>query len=102
MGFPVPVAPKVTLLGPIKARTLGDATATAHRRAYFVEFLAYLALHPSGVTADKLAEDSASAPDDAPRPEHHPEVARTEPSRQAIPPACATDPPGRRPGDLRP
>jgi LysM repeat protein len=54
---PVPVAPKVTLLGPVTVRTLGDATATAHRRPYYVEFLAYLALHPNGVTAEKLAED---------------------------------------------
>lgn len=54
---PVPVAPKVTLLGPVTVRTFGDATATAHRRPYYVEFLAYLVLHPNGVTAAKLAED---------------------------------------------
>lgn len=62
---PVPVAPKVTLLGPITVRTLGDATATAHRRPYYVEFLAYLALHPKGVTADKLAEDLCIRPQKA-------------------------------------
>jgi len=62
---PVPVAPKVTLLGPITVRTLGDATATAHRRPYYVEFLAYLALHPNGVTAEKLAEDLCIRPQKA-------------------------------------
>jgi len=53
---PVPVAPKLTLLGPISARTMGDAMATAHRRPYYLEFLSYLALHPRGVTADQLSE----------------------------------------------
>ena len=62
---PVPVAPKVTLLGPVTVRTLGDATATAHRRPYYVEFLAYLALHPKGVTAEKLAEDLGIRPQKA-------------------------------------
>lgn len=62
---PVPVAPKVTLLGPVTVRTLGDATATAHRRPYYVEFLAYLALHPNGVSAEKLAEDLCIRPQKA-------------------------------------
>lgn len=62
---PVPVAPKVTLLGPVSARTLGDATAAAHRRLYYVEFLAYLTLHPKGVSADQLAEDLGIRPDKA-------------------------------------
>lgn len=62
---PVPVAPKLTLLGPVTVRTLGDATATAHRRPYYVEFLAYLALHPSGVTAERLAEDLCIRPQKA-------------------------------------
>jgi nucleoid-associated protein YgaU len=62
---PVPVAPKVTLLGPVTVRTLGDATATAHRRPYYVEFLAYLALHPNGVTAEKLAGDLCIRPQKA-------------------------------------
>jgi nucleoid-associated protein YgaU len=53
---PVPVAPKLTLLGPVSARAMGDVTATAHRRPYYLEILAYLVLHPSGVTADELAE----------------------------------------------
>lgn len=62
---PVPVAPKVTLLGPVTVRTLGDAAATAHRRPYYVEFLAYLALHPNGVTAEKIAEDLGIRPQKA-------------------------------------
>lgn len=62
---PVPVAPKLTLLGPITVRTLGDATATAHRRPYYVEFLAYLAMHPNGVTAEKLAADLCIRPQKA-------------------------------------
>lgn len=62
---PVPVAPKLTLLGPIAVRTMGDATATAHRRPYYSEFLAYLALHPNGVTADQLAEDLCIRPQKA-------------------------------------
>lgn len=62
---PVPVAPKLTLLGPIAVRTMGDATATAHRRPYYSEFLAYLALHPNGVSADQLAEDLCIRPQKA-------------------------------------
>lgn len=52
---PVPIAPKLTLLGPVGARALGDVKATASRRPYFVELLAYLTLHPRGTTADDLA-----------------------------------------------
>jgi hypothetical protein len=44
---------------------MGDASATAHRRPYYVEFLTYLALHPNGVTADKLAEDLCIRPQKA-------------------------------------
>jgi nucleoid-associated protein YgaU len=62
---PVPVAPKLTLLGPIAVRTMGDATATAHRRPYYSEFLACLALHPKGVTADQLAVDLCIRPQKA-------------------------------------
>jgi nucleoid-associated protein YgaU len=62
---PVPVAPKLTLLGPIAVRTMGDASATAHRRPYYIEFLAYLALHPKGVTADQLARDLCIRPQKA-------------------------------------
>jgi nucleoid-associated protein YgaU len=46
---------KLTLLGPVGARTTGDAKTTAARRPYYVELLAYLVLHPDGATADDLA-----------------------------------------------
>lgn len=49
-------SPKLTLLGPVGARTTGDAKATAHRRPFYVELLAYLALHPNGVTAHDVAD----------------------------------------------
>ncbi|WP_244929243.1 LysM peptidoglycan-binding domain-containing protein [Nocardioides sp. W7] len=52
---PIPVAPKLTLLGPVSARTMGDIKATANRRPYYIELLAYLVLHPAGATADDLA-----------------------------------------------
>lgn len=53
---PVPLAPKLTLLGPVGARTLGDTRATAHRRPFYVELLAYLFLHPNGVTSADIAD----------------------------------------------
>lgn len=53
---PVLAASKLTLLGPVGARTTGDTKATAHRRPFYVELLAYLALHPHGVSARRIAE----------------------------------------------
>ena len=53
---PIPSAAKLTLLGPVSARTTGDTKATAHRRPFYVELLAYLALHPDGVSASKVAD----------------------------------------------
>jgi LysM repeat protein len=50
------VGPKLTLLGPVSARTLGDPRKMAHRRPYYVELLAFLVLHPRGVTADDVAD----------------------------------------------
>lgn len=47
--------PKLTLLGPVTARTLGDPRKMAHRRPFYIELLAYLVLHPKGVTADDVA-----------------------------------------------
>jgi nucleoid-associated protein YgaU len=49
-------SPKLMLLGPVGARTTGDTKATAHRRPFYVELLAYLALHPNGVTAHDVAD----------------------------------------------
>lgn len=53
---PTLTSTKLTLLGPVGARTIGDAKTTAARRPYSVELLAYLVLHPEGSTADDLAE----------------------------------------------
>lgn len=53
---PTLTSTKLTLLGPVGARTTGDAKTTAARRPYYVELLAYLVLHPEGSTADELAE----------------------------------------------
>lgn len=53
---PTLTSTKLTLLGPVGARTTGDAKTTAARRPYYVELLAYLVLHPQGSTADDLAE----------------------------------------------
>jgi nucleoid-associated protein YgaU len=49
-------SPKLMLLGPVGARTTGDTKATAHRRPFYIELLAYLALHPNGVTARDVAD----------------------------------------------
>jgi nucleoid-associated protein YgaU len=47
---------KLTLLGPVGARTNGDTRATAHRRPFYVELLAYLVLHPNGVSGQDVAD----------------------------------------------
>ena len=47
---------KLTLLGPVGARTTGDTKAAAHRRPFYVELLAFLALHPHGVSGHEVAE----------------------------------------------
>ncbi|MGB3257527.1 MAG: LysM peptidoglycan-binding domain-containing protein, partial [Ornithinimicrobium sp.] len=46
--------PRLTLLGPVKAKTWGKPLA--ERKAYLTELLAYLALHPQGVTTGETAE----------------------------------------------
>ncbi len=51
------VRPRLALLGPVSARAYGVvAPAIAKRRPYFVELLAYLALHPEGVTGSAVAD----------------------------------------------
>ncbi|WP_183097489.1 LysM peptidoglycan-binding domain-containing protein [Nocardioides pelophilus] len=47
---------KLTLLGPVGARATGDTKATAHRRPFYVELLAFLALHPHGVSGHEVAD----------------------------------------------
>lgn len=46
--------PKLTLLGPVKAKTWGKPLAV--RKAYLTELLAYLALRPQGVPTAEIAE----------------------------------------------
>ena len=48
--------PKLAVLGPVTVTAHGDAAAVAARRPYHTEVLAYLALHPAGVTRDQLIE----------------------------------------------
>ncbi|QBX57290.1 LysM peptidoglycan-binding domain-containing protein [Nocardioides seonyuensis] len=48
------MGPKLTLLGPVSARTLGDARRMAHRRPFYIELLSFLALRPNGATADEI------------------------------------------------
>ncbi|GAA2094081.1 LysM peptidoglycan-binding domain-containing protein [Nocardioides furvisabuli] len=51
------VRPRLILLGPVSARAYGVvAPAIAKRRPYFVELLAFLALHPEGVTGTAVAD----------------------------------------------
>lgn len=51
------VRPRLTLLGPVNARAYGIvAPAITKRRPYFVELLAFLALHPEGVTGSAVAD----------------------------------------------
>ncbi|MCR1785880.1 LysM peptidoglycan-binding domain-containing protein [Nocardioides carbamazepini] len=53
---PVVLVPQLTLLGPANARTAGDAKQVARRKPYYVEMLAYLALHPQGASAAEVAD----------------------------------------------
>lgn len=48
--------PRLTLLGPVTARAHADAKAVVKRKPYYVEMLAFLALHPSGATSTEIAD----------------------------------------------
>lgn len=50
--------PHLRLLGPIQARTgtTGKPTAVAKRKAFYTELLAFLVLHPQGVTIDQVVD----------------------------------------------
>ncbi|MHB1010051.1 MAG: AfsR/SARP family transcriptional regulator [Propionibacteriaceae bacterium] len=54
--------PHLRLLGPIQARTgiTGDPTVVAKRKAFYAELLAFLALHPNGVTIDQIVDAFAT------------------------------------------
>lgn len=62
---PVVLGPRLTLLGPVNARTAGDASDIAHRKPFYVELLAYLALHPHGVSAAQVADAFGTSTDRA-------------------------------------
>jgi nucleoid-associated protein YgaU len=53
---PASRVPRLTLLGSVNARTSGEATAVARRKPFYVELLAYLALHPKGVTTAQVCD----------------------------------------------
>lgn len=59
------MGPKPTLLGPVSARTLGDPRKMAHRRPFYTELLAFLALRPSGATADQIGDAFGIQPERA-------------------------------------
>lgn len=49
--------PRLSLLGPVSARTHGDPKAVARRKPFYLEILTYLVLHPEGVTGAQMSED---------------------------------------------
>ncbi len=53
-----PQRPRLTLLGPIRARTglAGVPAVVAKRKPFYTEILAFLALHPEGVTTEQLVD----------------------------------------------
>jgi nucleoid-associated protein YgaU len=48
--------PKLTLLGPVSARAYGDPRIAAKRKPFYVELLAFLTLHPGGVSSHQVAD----------------------------------------------
>ena len=59
-----PRRPRLSLLGPITARTgvTGDPSKAAKRKPFYTELLAFLALHPEGVTTEQLVGAFGKAP----------------------------------------
>lgn len=53
---PALIVAKLTLLGPVKARGLGEVTEIARRQPFYTELLAYLALRPRGSTIDEIRQ----------------------------------------------
>jgi hypothetical protein len=54
--------PHLRLLGPIQARTgtTGNPIVVAKRKAFYAELLAFLALHPNGVSIDQIVDAFAT------------------------------------------
>ncbi|MBB3326405.1 OmpA family protein [Microlunatus antarcticus] len=52
--------PRLSVLGPVHARTRGQALA--RRRPYYTELFAYLAMRPHGATVDEIADDFSLTP----------------------------------------
>ena len=54
--------PRLTLLGPVKARTRGRAVAVAKSKDYYIELLAYLSTRPNGATMDEVTAAFHNSP----------------------------------------
>ncbi|AXT85077.1 hypothetical protein C6I20_07690 [Aeromicrobium sp. A1-2] len=48
--------PRLHLLGPVRAQAHGNPAAVSRRKPHYVELLAYLSLHPEGVTTKQIIE----------------------------------------------
>jgi nucleoid-associated protein YgaU len=53
---PASPLPKLALLGPVTATVRGAVARVAERKAFFTELLAFLALHPSGVSSRQVQD----------------------------------------------
>lgn len=63
--------PKLSLLGPVKARTRGRATAVVKSKDYYTELLAYLATRRAGATLAEIADAFSIAESTARKHLHH-------------------------------
>ena len=54
--------PRLTLLGPVKARTRGRAVAVAKSKDYYIELLAYLSTRPNGATMEEVTSVFNNSP----------------------------------------
>lgn len=54
--------PRISVLGPVHGRAHGDATDITGRKPFYTEMLAFLALHPDGVTSAQVADAFAITP----------------------------------------
>lgn len=54
--------PRISILGPVHGRAHGDAADVAGRKPFYTEMLAFLALHPDGVTSAQVADAFAITP----------------------------------------